>query len=93
MTDINLPPTASEKLKEIVAKLKKDRPALASVVEAMAMSNTARDQPESIAKEVAVLLAAREHNSDLKKALDYYESTEKVNRQKDRILGDLGISE
>lgn len=73
-------------LEKILDDLRKSRPPLARVIEAMAKSNTTRDNPEQIAHDVAMMLAARDSRSPIKDALDYYESTEIKNIQKERVL-------
>ena len=73
-------------IEKILDDLRKTRPPLARVLEAMAASNTTRDNPEQIAHDVAMMLAARDKRSPIKEALDYYETTEIKNIQKERVL-------
>lgn len=75
-----------DKLQQILEEVRKTRPPLARLIEAMAASNTTRDNPEQIALDIGLMMAARDSRSPLKAALDYYESTEIKNQQKDRVL-------
>lgn len=86
----DIPGNPSKKMLNILEDVKQQRPPLARVLEALGMSNTWRDNPKEIARDIALMLAARNPDSPIKTALDYYESTEIVNKQKDRILKDLG---
>jgi hypothetical protein len=88
-TGQTIPGNPSDKILAIIEDVKKRRPPLAAVIEAMGFSNTWRDNPREIARDIALMLAARNPNSPIKAALDYYESTEIVNQQKDRIMKDL----
>ena len=78
--------TGGSKLQSILDEVRKTRPPLARVIEAMTQSNTTRDNPEQIAYDIAMMMTARDERSPLKKALDYYESTEIKNQQKERVL-------
>ena len=57
-------------------EIKKERPALFKVLEEMSTkSRTKRDVPHEIARDVALMVSARDANSPLKKALDEYEAS------------------
>lgn len=76
----------ANKIQQIIADLQKTRPPLARLVEAMAASNTTRDNPEQIALDIGLMMASRDARSPIKSALEYYESTEIKNQHKDRVL-------
>lgn len=84
-----LPSQSNEQLNKLIKEMKSKRPPLAAVMEALAASNTTRDNPEIIARDIAMMLASRDAKSPLKHALDYYESTSIVNDKKETILRHL----
>ncbi len=84
-----IPGNPSEEMLRLLEEIRVTRPPLARVIEALGMSNTWRDNPTEIARDIALMMAARNPDSPIKAALDYYESTEVVNERRDRILEDL----